>query len=80
MALFFATLNRHILLTKAHLLHRELPVEQRRQILYRSIAGVVPYAIATALAAVSAYLTLAICGALAIFYAFPIGSGGAEPT
>jgi uncharacterized membrane protein len=78
MALFFAMLNRHILLVKAHLLHRELPLEQRRQILYRSIAGVAPYAIATALAALSSYLTLAICGALAIFYAFPIGSGGSE--
>jgi hypothetical protein len=40
---------------------------------------VVPYAIATALAAVSSYLTLAICGAIAIFYALPIGSGGTEP-
>lgn len=78
MALFFATLNRHILLSKVHLLQREMPVEQRRQILYRSIAGVVPYAIATALAALSSYLTLAICGALAIFYAFPIGSGGKD--
>jgi uncharacterized membrane protein len=76
MALFFATLNRHILLDKAHLLQHQLPVEQRRQILFRSIAGVVPYAIATALAVVSAYLTLAICAALGIFYALPIGSGG----
>jgi uncharacterized membrane protein len=80
MGLFFAALNRHILLTKAHLLHHELPVEQRRQILFRSIAGVVPYAIATALAVVSAYLTLAICAALGIFYALPIGSGGSELT
>jgi uncharacterized membrane protein len=76
MALFFAALNRHILLTKAHLLHTELPVEQRRQILSRSIAGVVPYAIATALAVVSPYLTVAICAGVAIFYALPIGSGG----
>jgi uncharacterized membrane protein len=78
MAVFFSMLNRHILLTKAHLLHSELPVEQRRQILYRSISGVVPYAIATLLAVVSAYLSLAICAALAIFYALPIGSGGKE--
>jgi uncharacterized membrane protein len=78
MALSFATLNRHILLIKAHLLETELPAEHRRQILYRSISGVVPYAIATGLAALSSYLTLAICGALAIYYAFPIGSGGAE--
>jgi hypothetical protein len=60
------------------MLHTELPVERRRKILSRSIAGVVPYAIATALAVVSAYLTLAICAALAIFYALPIGSGGTE--
>jgi uncharacterized membrane protein len=79
MALFFSMLNRHILLTKAHLLHRELSIEQRRQILYRSISGVLPYAIATALAALSSYLTLGICGALAIFYALPIGSGGSDP-
>ncbi|MGN6867877.1 MAG: TMEM175 family protein [Solirubrobacteraceae bacterium] len=78
MAVFFAILNRHILLTKGHLLRGELAVDQRRQILYRSIAGVGPYAIATALAALSSYLTLAICGALAIFYALPIGSGGKE--
>jgi uncharacterized membrane protein len=80
MAVFFTALNRHILLTKAHLLHTELPVEQRRQILYRSIAGVAPYAVATALAALSAYLTLAICAGLAIFYALPIGSGGSDAT
>ena len=55
-----------------------MPVEQRRQILYRSIAGVAPYAVATALAALSAYLTLAICAGLAIFYALPIGSGGSD--
>ena len=79
MAVFFSALNRHILLGKPQLLRREVPLEQRRQILYRSIAGLVPYAIATALAALSSYLTLAICGALAIFYALPIGSGGVEP-
>jgi TMEM175 potassium channel family protein len=76
MALLFTALNRHILMTKAHLLTNELTVDQRRQILYRSITGVVPYAIATALAAVSSYLSLAICGALAVFYALPIASGG----
>jgi TMEM175 potassium channel family protein len=78
MAVFFAALNRHILLSRPHLLRRELPLEQRRQILFRSIAGVVPYAIATALAAVSSYLTLGMCAALAIFYSLPIGSGGTE--
>jgi uncharacterized membrane protein len=75
MSLFFATLNRHILLVKDHLLEDELPVAHRRRMLARTISGVVPYAIATALAFLSSYLTLAICGALALFYAFPISSG-----
>jgi uncharacterized membrane protein len=80
MATCFAALNRHILLAKAHLLQRELPVEQRRQILFRSISGLLPYAIATALAALSSYLTLGICAALAAYYALPIGSGETAPT
>jgi uncharacterized membrane protein len=81
MALFFATLNRHLLIVKPHRLRQEISPERRRQILARSITGVIPYAIATALAIVSSYVTLAICAALAVFYAFPIGSGGltAEP-
>jgi uncharacterized membrane protein len=78
MALFFATLNRHIMLVKPHRLREELPLERRRQILRRTISGVIPYAIATALAVVSPYVTLAICIGLAVFYAFPIASGGSE--
>jgi uncharacterized membrane protein len=78
MALFFSALNSHILLVKPGRLTHSLSPERRRRILYRSISGVVPYAIATALALVSSYLTLVICGALAIFYALPIASGG-EP-
>jgi uncharacterized membrane protein len=78
MALVFAALNAHILLAKHERLSRPLAHERRRQILFRSIAGIVPYAVATALAAVSSYVTLAICGAIAVFYALPIGSGGSE--
>jgi uncharacterized membrane protein len=80
MAVFFSLLNRHLLLVKPDKLREQIPLERRRQILMRSISGVVPYAIATALAAVSSYLTLAICGALAVFYAFPIASGGGAST
>jgi TMEM175 potassium channel family protein len=76
MAMFFTTLNRHLLLVKPQRLREEIPVERRRQILYRSISGVIPYAIATALAIVSPYVTLAICAAVAVFYALPISSGG----
>jgi len=76
MAVLFSILNRHILLRKPQLLTSELSEQHRRQILARSITGLAPYAIATALAAVSAYATLAICAALAVFYALPVASGG----
>lgn len=79
MAVCFATLNRHILIVKAHMLSTELSLDSRRRILSRSIRGLIPYAVATALAFVSAYATLAICGALAIYYALPIASGGPQP-
>jgi uncharacterized membrane protein len=76
MAIAFAALNRHILLARAHMLSAELPLEERRRILARSVSGLAPYLVATILAAVSAYASLAICGALAVFYASPIASGG----
>ena len=78
MGVCFAALNRHILLVKPDRLREDIPLERRRQILTRSISGVIPYAIATALAVVSSYATLAICAALGVFYAFPISSGGSD--
>jgi uncharacterized membrane protein len=75
MSILFAGTNRHILFAKAHLLEAELPRSERRTILARGVAGLAPYALATALAAVSAYVTLAICGAVALFYALPFASG-----
>jgi uncharacterized membrane protein len=76
MALAFAALNRHILLRKAHMLTAELSLERRRQILRRSLRGLVPYLVATALAAASPYATLIVCAALAAYYALPIAAGG----
>jgi uncharacterized membrane protein len=75
MSLFFTALNRHILLVKHDMLRPSISAVDRKRILIRSILGVIPYAIATALAAVSSYVTLAICFAIAAYYAFPIGSG-----
>jgi uncharacterized membrane protein len=75
MSIFFALLNRHILLRKGHYLDPPLGDAQRRTILSRSVVGLLPYVIATALAPVSAYATLAICAALAVYYALPIASG-----
>lgn len=75
MAILFSALNRHILLAKPHMLGDTLPEQQRRRILARSIAGLVPYVVATALAPVSAYVTIGICFAIAAYYALPVGSG-----
>jgi uncharacterized membrane protein len=74
MGIAFAALNWHILFRKAHLLPPEYTPERRRRILARSVAGLLPYVLATALAAVSPYPTLVICAALAIYYALPAAS------
>ncbi len=76
MSIAFTMLNRHILLRKPHLLSDSLDLERRRRILSRSITGLIPYAIATAVAAFSPDLTLIICASIAVFYALPIASGG----
>ena len=77
MSIFFTILQRHILLRKPEMLAVDLPEERRRQILSRSIRGLGPYVVATAVAIVSAYVSVAICLAIAIYYALPIASGGA---
>jgi uncharacterized membrane protein len=79
MSITFVTLNRHILFRKAHLLSVEIPEQRRREILLRSVTGLIPYAVATALAAVSAYATLIVCAGVAVFYSLPIASGGEGP-
>jgi uncharacterized membrane protein len=74
MSLVFAATNRHILFAKAHLLEEKVDERRRRQILVRGVSGTVPYLIATALAAITPYVTLAICAAVAVFYAMPFAS------
>ncbi len=71
MSVFFLTLNRHILFAKTHLLERKLTLEQRRSVIRRSFFGMIPYGLATVLAIVSPYITLAICFGLAVYYALP---------
>jgi uncharacterized membrane protein len=78
MSLIFAATNRHILFARAVLLSEDLGAAQRRTILARGVAGLVPYLVATALAPVSSYLTLGICAAVAAFYALPIASAADE--
>ncbi len=78
MSVLFASLNAHILLRKAHMVTGDLSLHRRRQILMRSISGLIPYVAATALAFVSPYITLGICAAVAAYYALPIASGGTQ--
>jgi uncharacterized membrane protein len=78
MSLTFVALNYHTLFPKSHLLAVQLSDERRRQIVARGSAGLLPYALATALAAVSPYITLAICAAVAGFYALPLASGSEQ--
>jgi uncharacterized membrane protein len=72
MSLAFTLLNRQILIARSHLMVDPQTEELRRRTLRRAISGLVPYAGATALAAVSPYVTLAICAVIAAFYALPL--------
>ncbi len=74
MATAFTLLNSQILLRRPHLLRGEPSLAERRKILLRSLSGLIPYVMATALAAVSPYITLAITAAIAVFYALPLAS------
>lgn len=67
-------MNRHILFGRVDYLEEGLDESARRLTLKRGVAGVLPYAIATAVAPISPYLTLAICAAVAVFYASPAAS------
>ena len=73
----FTILQRYILLRKSHMLRVQLSDERRRQIVGRSMRGVWAYVLATAAAILSAYVSLAICAALAVYYVLPIASASA---
>jgi uncharacterized membrane protein len=75
MGIAFSLLNLRIL-GRPDLLEPGLSEAQRRRILRRSVGGVTPYVLATGLAFVSPYVTLAISGAVAVFYALPLASQG----
>jgi uncharacterized membrane protein len=70
----FAATNRHALVVRPGLLATPVSDVRRRAILRRAVAGVAPYAIATALAPVTPYATLAICAAIALYYALPFAT------
>lgn len=74
MSLVFAGMNRHILFGRVDLLEEGLDERIRRLTLKRGVAGLLPYAIATAAAFITPYLTLVLCAAIAVFYASPAAS------
>jgi len=74
MGVVFAGMNRHILFERVDFLEEKLDEPIRRLTLKRGVAGILPYAIATAVAPLSPYLTLGICAGVALFYASPAAS------
>jgi uncharacterized membrane protein len=75
MGVMFGLLNGVILLRRQDLLRDRLSEHRRRQIFNRAAGGILPYFVAVGVAFVSAYASIAICGAIGVFYALPIASG-----
>ncbi len=75
MGAVFGAANHHIYINRAYLLNEEIPEAGRRRTLRNARLGQIPYALATALAFVSPYITLALCAATAVYYALPVASG-----
>jgi uncharacterized membrane protein len=71
MSLAFFWTQQHLIRAKAHLLEEHMTADARRAVLRRNAIGLVPYAFATVGALLTPYLTLAICAAVAAFYAVP---------
>lgn len=72
MSVTFLALNYYTLLARPDLLHGEITAQQRMSLARRGGVGLVPYVVATALAPLSPYVTIAICGLVAFYYALPL--------
>jgi uncharacterized membrane protein len=71
MSIAFFAMQQHILRAKPHLLPETLTPEVKRSVLWRNFAGLLPYVVATAGAAITPYLTFGLCAAVALYYALP---------
>ncbi|HUB99836.1 MAG TPA: TMEM175 family protein [Solirubrobacterales bacterium] len=78
MGVVFAGMQRHILFRRPELLEEEIDERTRIRTLRLAALGVVPYLLAVALAPLSPYISLAICGALVVYYALPVASSAPE--
>jgi uncharacterized membrane protein len=67
----FFTMHRYVLSERRALVAASTDTGARRVILRRNALGLAPYALAVAVAPLSAYASLAICGAVALYYAGP---------
>jgi uncharacterized membrane protein len=74
----FVAANRHILFHRPRLLKERLSEAASRRTLRYAALGQIPYLVATLLAFVTPYITLAICGGCAIYYSLPIASRAGE--
>ena len=70
-ALSIAFFSMHRYLLRSDLVHDQLGEAEREAIIRRNGAGLIPYLVALAAAPLSPYVTVAICGAVAGFYALP---------
>jgi hypothetical protein len=75
MSATFFVLQQHVLRAKGQLLAEAFTAPRRRAILRRNLLGLVPYALATAAALISPYLTLVLCALVAVYYALPVTAG-----
>jgi uncharacterized membrane protein len=70
----FVGANRQILLRRPRLLKEPMDAAKVRRTLHYAALGQLPYLVATLLAFVTPYITLAICAGCAIYYALPVAS------
>lgn len=74
----FVGTNHNILFRRSRFLKVPMSHEAKRRVLLFAALGQLPYLVATLLAFVSPYATLALCGLTAIYYSLPIASLAAE--
>jgi uncharacterized membrane protein len=71
MGVAFFAMQHYVLFGGGNLVPEQIGQQARQDIARRNRLGLVPYAVALAVAPLSSYATLAICAAVAVFYALP---------
>ena len=78
MSLAFFAMQGYLLGPEGKLVHERVTPTIRRAILRRNATGLLPYAVATAAAALTPYLTIGICAVVAGYYAVPVTTADEE--